>query len=93
MSTQTVGTKLYEDDIQLLEEYEERHGVSRSEALRRSVRGLDSEDESLTVVSLFLVTGLFLILSSTLWVVPYIFAQYWAVAVLVWLGLRLRKLR
>ena len=88
MSTQTVGTKLYEDDIQLLEEYEERHGVSRSEALRRSVRELDSDNESLTVIGFVLVTGLFLILSSTLWVVPYIFAQYWAVAVLVWFGLR-----
>ena len=93
MSTQTVGTKLYEDDIQLLEEYEERHGVSRSEALRRSVRGLESEDDSLIVIGFVLITGLFLILSSTLWVVPYEFAQYWAVAVLVWFGLRAWRLR
>lgn len=88
MSTQTVGTKLYEDDIELLEEYEERHGVSRSEALRRSVRSLDSEEEPLGIILFVLLTGTALIVSSTLWVVPYIFAQYWAVAVLVWFGLR-----
>jgi hypothetical protein len=62
--------------------------VSRSEALRRSVRSLDSEGEPLGIILFVLLTGTALIVSSTLWVVPYIFAQYWAVAVLVWFGLR-----
>jgi len=84
MSTQTVGTKLYEDDIELLEEYEERHGVSRSEAVRRLVRE-GAEEPSLLEYGFILVVGTALIGAGSYEAVPYIWAQYWAVAVMVWL--------
>ena len=84
MSTKQVSTKLYPDDIELLESYEEQHGVSRSEAVRRLVR--DGADRpGLAEYSFVLVIGTFLIAAGSYGAVPYSWSQYWAVAVMVWL--------
>jgi hypothetical protein len=84
MSTKQVSTKLYPDDIELLESYEEQHGVSRSEAVRRLVR--DGADRpGLVEYGFVLVIGTVLIGAGSYGAVPYNWSQYWAVAVLVWL--------
>lgn len=84
MSTKQVSTKLYPDDIELLESYEEQHGVSRSEAVRRLVR--DGADRPGVVeYSSILVIGTFLIAAGSYGALPYTWSQYWAVAVMVWL--------
>jgi hypothetical protein len=84
MSTKQVSTKLYPDDIELLESYEERHGLSRSEAVRRLVR-VGSDRPGLRQYLFVLVVGAILIGTGSYGVVPYSWSQYWAVAVLVWL--------
>lgn len=83
MSTKQVSTKLYPDDIELLESYEEQHGLSRSEAVRRLVR-VGTDRPSLRQYGFILVVGTVLIAAGSYGAVPYSWSQYWAVAVLVW---------
>ena len=84
MSTQQVSTKLYPDDMELLEDYQEQHGVSRSEAVRRLVRE-GADRPGLVEYGFILVIGTALIAAASYELVPYIWSQFWAVAVLVWL--------
>jgi Ribbon-helix-helix protein, copG family. len=84
MSTKQVSTKLYPDDMELLEDYQEQHGVSRSEAVRRLVRE-GADRPGLVEYGIIIATGLVLIGAGSYGAVPYIWSQFWAVSVLVWL--------
>jgi hypothetical protein len=85
MGTDQVSTKLYEDDLEKVRNYQEQHGVNQSEAVRRLVRsGADTDRPGLKQYSIILVSGVILTVPGFLGIVPYIFAQLWAFSVLCW---------
>jgi hypothetical protein len=45
MSQKQVGTRLPDDDVQKLEQYCSERGISKAEALRRSVRKLGEDND------------------------------------------------
>jgi hypothetical protein len=84
MGTKQVSVKLYPDQEEHVKELVETKNVSQSEAMRRLV-DKGANRPSLKQYGVVLVTGLLLIVASSLGILPYILSQYWSVAVLVWL--------
>ena len=84
MSTKQVSAQLYTDDIELLKSYEEQHGVNRSEAIRRLIRD-GAQQPSLVQYGFILAIGTVLMTAGSVHAVPYLWAQYWFICVLVWL--------
>jgi hypothetical protein len=84
MGTKQVSVKLYPDQREHVEEIQETHNVSQSEAMRRLVQQ-GAERPSLRQYLTAFALGLVLIVTGSVGILPYSWAQYWSVAVFAWL--------
>jgi hypothetical protein len=84
MSMETVGAKLGDEEMEKLEEFQEKNDVNRSEAVRSAVRDLDSKEQFRNDSVLF-ISGVVALGLSAFSLVPNFAVTAWTILALVYL--------